>query len=390
MKKYSPRLIAVVLLVIVSVAPFITFAATIGTIDTTYKYAWSENLGWINFGTPEGNVTVTDTQLNGYAWNQNTGWINLNVSTATHVINDGQGNLSGYAWGEGIGYINFSGVTIDSSGYFHGNATSTLSGRISFNCLNTNSCGNSNFSTKTNWQAAVPVVSAGSGGYVSGGSSGGGYVPNTSVPSLTPSTSPTSSIVSVPSVAFLLQLGDSDPAVKALQVFLNTHGYPVTASGRGSAGKEIDHFGVFTKAALKKFQQASNDPGVISELGTLGPKTQAYIASFSTGIQADNVVPAVVATCPPYLTTYIKKGGANNATEVKKLQAFLMQYQGFTSLGVTGIYDQPTFAAVLAFQTKYKNDILVPWKLRTATGYVYKTTENKINQLYCGYQSKSS
>ena len=42
--------------------PVIVFASsTDGTIDSTYKYAWSENVGWINFGTTEGNVHITDS-----------------------------------------------------------------------------------------------------------------------------------------------------------------------------------------------------------------------------------------------------------------------------------------------------------------------------------------
>ncbi len=129
---------------------------TDGTIDSTSKYAWGENIGWVNFGLiANGNVHVTDVGLTGYAWNERYGWINLNANgTATgHVTNDGEGTLGGNAWGEKLGWINFTGVTINSSGDFSGYATIVSdSSKISFNCLNTSSCGSSNFKINTDWR----------------------------------------------------------------------------------------------------------------------------------------------------------------------------------------------------------------------------------------------
>ncbi len=90
--------------------PFITFASTTdGTIDSTDKYAWAENIGWLNFGTTEGDVHITDSALTGYGWGENVGWIFLNCSNDNpsscgtvdyKISNDGEGNLSGYAWSE--------------------------------------------------------------------------------------------------------------------------------------------------------------------------------------------------------------------------------------------------------------------------------------------------
>ncbi len=151
--------------------PFIVFASiTDGTIDNTYKYAWGENIGWINFGTSEGNVHITDSELTGYAWSENTGWISLNCSNDSScstvdykVSNDGQGNLSGYAWSENTGWINFNptygGVSIDSSGNFSGYAWGENIGWIVFNCETTNSCGTVDYKVKTDWrpQSARPA-----------------------------------------------------------------------------------------------------------------------------------------------------------------------------------------------------------------------------------------
>ena len=85
-------------------------SSTDGTIDSTYRYAWTENTGWLNFGTTEGNVHITDSALTGYIWAENIGWISLNCSNDNScstvdykVSNDGEGTLSGYAWGENIG-----------------------------------------------------------------------------------------------------------------------------------------------------------------------------------------------------------------------------------------------------------------------------------------------
>ena len=51
-----------------------------GTITPNPKYAFGENLGWINFGCDNCNVHVTDTGLTGYAWSPSHGWINLSPS----------------------------------------------------------------------------------------------------------------------------------------------------------------------------------------------------------------------------------------------------------------------------------------------------------------------
>ncbi|MFA6325040.1 MAG: hypothetical protein WCX46_02320 [Candidatus Paceibacterota bacterium] len=132
------------------------FASEInGTINTINKYAWGENIGWVNFGLSNGNVQISDIALTGYAWNENYGWINLNVNNLAggSVTNDAEGNLGGNAWGEKLGWISFSGVTIDEDGYFSGYATiESDNSRISFNCSNTNSCNSSDYKVSTDWR----------------------------------------------------------------------------------------------------------------------------------------------------------------------------------------------------------------------------------------------
>lgn len=117
-------------------------SSTDGMIDSTYKYAWGENIGWINFGASNGNVHVTDSGLSGYALAENIGWIYLGS-----ITNDGEGNLSGYAWSENTGWIKFNptngGVIINSSGEFTGSALSENVGWIIFG---------GDYKVKTDWR----------------------------------------------------------------------------------------------------------------------------------------------------------------------------------------------------------------------------------------------
>lgn len=138
-----------------------TVATTVqaASMSSAHKYAWGEKTGWINFNPTHGNVVVTGTGMTGSAWNDIYGWINLHP-TRGGVVNDGNGNLSGYAWGEQAGWINFNGVSIDSSGIFHGTASSDILGSISFNCARNNSCGSSNFYVQGEWLAPASSASS--------------------------------------------------------------------------------------------------------------------------------------------------------------------------------------------------------------------------------------
>jgi len=127
-----------------------TLAYAAGNIDAVNKWAWGSNIGWINFNSTYGGVTVYADHLEGYAWAENTGWIRLGAyegggvhtyaNTAADnygVNNDGSGNLSGYAWGANVGWINFqpthSQVTIDpATGEFDGYAWAENVGWIHF------------------------------------------------------------------------------------------------------------------------------------------------------------------------------------------------------------------------------------------------------------------
>lgn len=71
-----------------------------------------------------------------------------------------------------------------------------------------------------------------------------------------------------------LTVGSLGSEVKALQEYLNAHGYMVTNSGAGSSGNETTTFGAATRAALVKYQQAK---GITPAAGYFGAKTRASI-----------------------------------------------------------------------------------------------------------------
>lgn len=383
------KLIAHVVLIVLVVLPVFSSAAT-GTIDDTYKYAWSNYFGWINFKADSSNVVVSDSQLTGYAWGGSAGWINLALSGSVFVGNNGAGTLSGYAWGEGIGYINFSGVTIDSDGYFHGYATTDSGGQISFNCANTSSCASSDFKVRTSWRKTSSGGGGGSAGVGGGGGSISPPIATTSTPILSlATTTPMCTLVQpfYPFITRNLSYGAEDAQVVSLQKFLNTNSFILTHSGYGSYGKETLYFGSLTQVALKKFQEEYASRGVQSELGILGPKTRELINTFREVTRPPLPKEKLLCEpirCAPYITSYIHQNHTNDEGEIRKLQDFLKKYEKY-NIVASGVYDTPTYNAVHAFQTKHADDVLIPWGIASSTGYVYKTTSQKINDLYCFY-----
>lgn len=137
--------------------------ASAGTILSSNKYTWSNNVGYINFA----STTVSNSALGGYAWSANKGWINMSPAQGG-VLNDGTGNLSGSAWGVQLGWIDFNNVSIDTNGKFSGTADGSLVGTITFDCPNY--C-----DVETDWR---PVASSVTPPPVAPPSSGGGLIPN--------------------------------------------------------------------------------------------------------------------------------------------------------------------------------------------------------------------
>lgn len=185
-------------------------STTDGTIDPSSRYVWSETVGWIDLGTSQGNVHVTDSALSGYIWNDNIGWISFNCSNDSScgtidykVSNDGNGHLSGYAWSETVGWIDFApaggGVSIDSSGDFSGYAWNDDIGWIVFDCATRSSCGTIDYKAATDWRpASVRSSGSGSSGSSVGSPPGGGSISssgNAPVSFLSPIIAPVQNLV---------------------------------------------------------------------------------------------------------------------------------------------------------------------------------------------------
>ena len=93
-------------------------------VDSTNKYSWGENVGWMNWHDAEGGTSgvFADTEfLSGYIWCENVGWMNVGDGAGPYANTDGTNygvnildgdDLEGFAWGENVGWINF-----DTSGH---------------------------------------------------------------------------------------------------------------------------------------------------------------------------------------------------------------------------------------------------------------------------------
>ena len=310
-KRHFIYLRTIFLLSFVFLFPISASASTsLGTIDPTYHYAWGENIGFIDFGSTAGAVTIADSALTGYAYGENIGWISLNCSNTSScgtvsysVTNNSEGTLGGYGWSENTGWIDFSHVTIGTNGVFAGYAYGENIGFIIFDTANAK--------VVTDWRplssrtssSATPTPTPGSytGGSTSGGSSygpistqtpvagplaysncgpGDAFNSTTGQPCSTGSaaaTVPTTGAAITQGVfSRNLSVGAGGLDVKALQIFLNSHGFPVAFSGPGSLGNETSYFGVLTRAALSKFQIAK---GIKPSIGYFGPITKAFVSN---------------------------------------------------------------------------------------------------------------
>lgn len=149
----------------------IAFADT--NINSSYRYAWNDAIGWIDFYSTV-NVNIYNDRLEGYA-SSSVGYIALNCNSTPNgnicgtsnfkISNNGSGYLSGWAYNDAIGWISFDSSTATSSityqvvvdfstGDFSGWAWNENIGWISFNCNNSgigNTCGVSDYKVKTNW-----------------------------------------------------------------------------------------------------------------------------------------------------------------------------------------------------------------------------------------------
>ncbi len=105
-------------------------------------------------------------------------------------------------------------------------------------------------------------------------------------------------------------------------------------------------------------------------------------ASWSLDMQNTDANTAIPTLCEKPLRWPIKLGAKNDVWEVKRLEQFLIS-QG-ENIHINGIYGNDDFEAVKRFQLRYRAQILDPWDIKNATGYVFRTTVKTMNELACG------
>lgn len=159
-------------------------------------------------------------------------------------------------------------------------------------------------------------------------------------------------------------------------------GEGIIPNGQGSNGHEGD-----------PIVQGSNDNEiippvidteqlVIAEAQSNSSSGNSSSSTFKRSVPS-NILPILtdIGSCT-YINDYLNINDKNNPTEVTKLQTFLLNTEGI-DVDVNGIFDETTLAAVKAFQTKYLDEVMLPWGLQTASGIVSYTTKKKINEIYC-------
>jgi hypothetical protein len=168
-----------------------------------------------------------------------------------------------------------------------------------------------------------------------------------------------------------IQLGkdNNSEEVKKLEIFLNSH-----------EGEKLEVNGIYESAdvaAVRRFQQKYyND--IIKPFG--GKSTTGVVGTFTRG--KINVLNLSKSVGCPYFTANQKPDSTGG--DVKRIQNFINTLMG-TTLSESGVFDEATFLAVKKYQTLYKETVLKPLNLNSATGLWYEKSRLTANTIVgCG------
>jgi len=160
--------------------------------------------------------------------------------------------------------------------------------------------------------------------------------------------------------------------VKKLQEFLNEYeSEKLVVDGEY---KQVDI------EAVKRFQAKYLDQ-IMLPWGVQEPTGRVY----RTTTAKINLMSCAKKVGCPYFKTYLKQG--DESIEAVKVQDFLniinAPISGYPTSGIPleKKYTRPTFENVKEFQTFYKEIVLKPWDLSSATGWWYQTTRHAANKL---------
>ncbi len=174
MNKFLKKNIILFSLIIFFLGGVFFIVSAENNVDSTYHWAWNDNIGWIDFSYDSVNIPIVG-EFEGYASSQ-IGIISFNCDISGNpdglnycsisnykVSHDGEGNISGWAWNDNIGWISFNcedlgvcatsnyKVTITDKGEMHGWAWNDNIGWISFNCQDAGICSNSDYKVSADW-----------------------------------------------------------------------------------------------------------------------------------------------------------------------------------------------------------------------------------------------
>lgn len=185
-------------------------------------------------------------------------------------------------------------------------------------------------------------------------------------PSVAPAES--SAVQSAPAVSSVETSAGSAPVTSSVDSSANVA--PLTSDSTSSASGPTPSVGGSTSSA-------GSAPSSGGSTVSVGGGSSSSVSSGGSSSVGGTVLGA---SCP-LITTFMKLGASNQASEVAKLQAFL-KAQSF-AVDVTGTFDVKTEDAVKAFQAKHVADTMGPWGASIPSGMVYITTLKKINQIAC-------
>ena len=188
----------------------------------------------------------------------------------------------------------------------------------------------------------------------------------------------------------LLTDNDPDQTVYFLNYYMTPHLPTMYACNSTTYQCTLSNGGQF--GSLRDCQAACHSTTTTTSAGaaaSFGGQYVSVVLGAATQQGGGGQVAGASTACNPYLLKYIKLGADNDPEEVKKLESFLNEYLG-VDLPINGIFEEVDYNAVKEFQFRLKNEILAPWleigcllSIDTPTGYVYRTTEWAINNMFC-------
>ncbi|MDO8682508.1 MAG: hypothetical protein Q7N50_03385, partial [Armatimonadota bacterium] len=135
-----------------------------------------------------------------------------------------------------------------------------------------------------------------------------------------------------------LTVGSTGDDVKCMQMFLNSSGYQVAASGAGSSGNESTYFGSLTKAALAKWQAAMSVSPAAGYFGPISRAKYTSVAGTGTGTGTGTVqLPAPVSGLRASLAADNPATGSliSGTTSAARVPVLAVNLTAGTASGVT-------------------------------------------------------